>query len=67
MTFTFWISHLIAHLHVTPNGIVIKPGKIDRLIYDGSIKLKWNSHPIRETTDTKMNSKYTTEQPLYDI
>ena len=31
-----WLTRFIRHLHITPQGLVIKPGKNDRLIWDGS-------------------------------
>ena len=31
-----WLARFIPHLHVTPQGLVIKEGKNDRLVWDGS-------------------------------
>ena len=31
-----WITRFIKHLHLTPQGLLTKPGKSDRLIWDGS-------------------------------
>ena len=57
MPFPCWIARLIPHLHLTPNGIVVKPGKEDRLTYDSTIKLAWNSQPISLITDTAKEPK----------
>ena len=57
MPFLFWIARLIPHLHLTPNGIVVKPGKEDRLTYDSTIKLAWDSNPISAITDTAKEPK----------
>ena len=46
MPFPCWIGRLIPHLHLTPNGIVVKTGKEDRLMYNSTIKLAWDSNPI---------------------
>ena len=51
MPFPCWIIHFIPNLHVTPSGIVIKPGKNDRLTYNSSIKLDWDSQPIKNITN----------------
>ena len=34
--FPRWIARLCPHLHLTPQGILIKPGKNPRMIWDGS-------------------------------
>ena len=57
MPFPCWIARLVPHLHLTPNGIVVKPGKEDRLTYDGTIKLAWDSQPISDITDTAREPK----------
>ena len=36
-----WLARFIRHLHVTPQGLVIKLGKNDRLIWDGSFIPHW--------------------------
>ena len=51
MCFPGWISRFVPHLHVTPQGIVIKPGKKDRIIFDASIKLDYDSYCINMATD----------------
>eukprot|EP00957_Ditylum_brightwellii_P180347 13738866-Ditylum_brightwellii.AAC.1 len=45
-----WMTRFIPHLHVTPQGLIVKPGKNDRLVFDRSIKLNWNSHPVNSMT-----------------
>ena len=51
MCFPGWISRFVPHLHATPQGIVIKPGKKDRIIFDASIKLDYDSYCINMATD----------------
>ena len=34
-----WLARFIPHLHVTPLGLVIREGKHDRLVWDGSFIL----------------------------
>ena len=38
-----WLTRFIRHLHITPQGLVIKPGKNDRLIWDGSFIPHWQA------------------------
>ena len=52
MPFPFWIARLCQNLFLTQNCIIIKPGKNDRLTWDGSIKLNWDSQPIKHVTNT---------------
>ena len=52
MPFPCWKVRLIPHVHVTPNGIIIIPVKNHRLTWDGNIRLKWYSQPIRDVTYT---------------
>eukprot|EP00957_Ditylum_brightwellii_P071380 5426556-Ditylum_brightwellii.AAC.1 len=40
-----WMTRFIPHLHVTPQGLIIKTGKNDMLVFDSSIKLDWDSKP----------------------
>ena len=35
--FLNWMMRLIPNLHTTPQGLIVKPGKNDRLIFDGSV------------------------------
>ena len=41
-----WIARFIRHSHLTPQGLLIKPGKNDRLIWDGSFLPTWDSTSI---------------------
>eukprot|EP00978_Attheya_sp_CCMP212_P007612 scaffold17579_cov32-Attheya_sp.AAC.1 len=43
---------MISSLFVTPQSIVVLPGKNDRLAFDGSAKLKWDSLPVNCMTHT---------------
>ena len=36
-----WLARFVVHLHVTPQGLVIKSGKNDRLVWDGSFISHW--------------------------
>jgi len=36
LPFPSWTARFIPHLHVSPSGIIIKPGKKDRIIFDAS-------------------------------
>lgn len=38
-----WIARFIRHLHLTPQGLLVKPGKNDRLIWDGSFIPNWQA------------------------
>eukprot|EP00957_Ditylum_brightwellii_P151646 11548441-Ditylum_brightwellii.AAC.1 len=44
--FPCWMVRLIPHIHVIPQGLIVKPCKNDRLVFNGSIKLDWNSKPV---------------------
>ena len=41
-----WIARFIRHLHLTPQGLLCKPGKNDRLIWDGSFIPNWQAISI---------------------
>ena len=41
-----WIARFIRHSHLTPQGLLTKPGKNDRLIWDGSFLPSWDSKCI---------------------
>ena len=43
MTFPCWIARFVPNLHLIPQGISIREGKKDRIIFDGSIKLEYDS------------------------
>ena len=38
-----WVSRFIANMHLTPQGLLTKKGKNDRLIWDGSFTPNWNA------------------------
>ena len=38
-----WLARFIRNLHITPQGLVVKPGKNDRLIWDGSFIPNWQA------------------------
>ena len=41
-----WLARFIKNLHLTPQGLLTKPGKDDRLIWDGSFIPTWRSTSI---------------------
>ena len=41
-----WIARFIPNLHLTPQGLLSKPGKNDRLIWDGSFIPNWSATSI---------------------
>ena len=43
ITLPSWIARFIRHSHLTPQGLLSKPGKNDRLIWDGSFLPNWDS------------------------
>lgn len=57
MPFPCWIARLVPHLYLTPNSIVVKPSKEDRLTYDSTIKLTWDLQPISDIMDTAREPK----------
>ena len=46
-----WIARFVPNLHLTPQGLVIKEGKNDRLIFDASFKPTYDSFNINMSTD----------------
>ena len=57
-----WLARFIPHLHVTPQGLVIKEGKNDRLVWDGSFIPHWLATCINMmlTDDTEPKIVYGT-------
>eukprot|EP00957_Ditylum_brightwellii_P190546 14504564-Ditylum_brightwellii.AAC.1 len=51
--FCFWMVRFITHINVTPQGLIVKLGKNDRLVLNGSIKLDQNSKPLDSMTHLK--------------
>ena len=39
LTFPNWLARFIPHLHITPSGLVVIPGKKGRLIFDASFRM----------------------------
>ena len=57
MPFPSWIVRFIPNLHLTPQGLVIKPGKNDRLFFDGSHLINFNSSCVNMFTNLKLEPK----------
>ena len=43
LTFPCWLAHFIPNIHVTPQGLAVKKGKNDRLVFDASHLVKFYS------------------------
>ena len=43
MHFPAWIARFIYNLHLSPEGILVKPNKNDRIVFDASFKINYNS------------------------
>jgi len=43
LPFPCWLARFIPNMHVTPQGLVVKPGKNDRLVFDASHLIKFYS------------------------
>lgn len=50
-----WISRFVPNLHLTPQGLVVKEGKNDRLIFDASFKPELDSFNINLSTNKKIH------------
>ena len=50
MIFPLWLRRFIANLHLTPRSVVFIPGKNDRLVWYGSLRLSPESTPINDHT-----------------
>eukprot|EP00957_Ditylum_brightwellii_P059641 4527291-Ditylum_brightwellii.AAC.1 len=59
-----WLARFIAHIHVTPQDLIIKPGKNDSLVFDGSNLQDWNSLPVNRVAHTKNDPMVTFDQAL---
>ena len=46
----FWIKHFILYLHLSPQGLVMKPNKKDRLIFDDSFLVNPHTKCINNFT-----------------
>lgn len=51
------IATFCQNCHVTPSGLIIKPGKNDCLIFDGSFLPNWSSISINQMQSPKFNPK----------
>ena len=51
LTLPSWLAPLIPDLMLTPNGLVVKPGKNDRLVFDASFMLHPDSVPFNHRID----------------
>ena len=51
LTFLAWLAHFIPHLALTPQGLLIKPGKNDHLVYDGSFMKDETTSPFNHHID----------------
>jgi len=57
--FPSWTARFIPNLHVSPSGIIIKPGKKDRIIFDASFHVDPVSHSPNDWTSAS------DEPPIY--
>ena len=46
-----WLARFIPNAFYTPNGLISKPGKKDRLVFDGSFTINWDSQPVNRMVD----------------
>lgn len=51
LTLPSWLAPLVPDLMLTPNGLVVKPGKNDRLVFDASFMLHADSRPFNHLID----------------
>ena len=42
----YWLTRFLKHLHITPQGLLIKKDKNDRMIWDGSFLPNWEAVSI---------------------
>ena len=49
--FPVWITRFVPNLHLSPMGILIKPQKDPRFIFDGSFRIDADSVPVNEWPD----------------
>ena len=54
LPFPGWLARFIPNLHLTPEGLIVKPGKNDRIIFDASFKINWNSENVNMWSDPKL-------------
>mmetsp|Transcript_29742 Transcript_29742/g.86679 ORF Transcript_29742/g.86679 Transcript_29742/m.86679 type:complete len:873 (-) Transcript_29742:2591-5209(-) len=46
-----WLARFIPNSFYTPNGLISKAGKNDRLVFDGSHMINWFSNPVNKNFD----------------
>lgn len=61
-----WTARFIPNAFFTPNGLVTKPGKKDRLVFDGSFLINWDSQPINSMIDMATEPEVTYGRVLQD-
>jgi len=50
LPFPSWLARFIPHLHLSPEGIIIKPGKKDRIVFDASFHIHHHSQSPNDWT-----------------
>ena len=58
MPFPSWISRCIPTLHLIPQGLVMKAGKNDRLVFDGSHLINYKSICVNMLTKLELEPKF---------
>ena len=51
--FPCWLARFTPNIHLTPQALVIKPGKNPRLVFDGTFFIYWYSRPVNSWTSMK--------------
>ena len=51
--FPVWITRFVPNLHLSPMGILIKPQKNPRFIFDGSFRIDADSTPVNVWSDVE--------------
>jgi len=49
LPFPSWVVRFLYHLHLSPEGLVVKPGKTDRLVFDATFKIHHSSSSLNTT------------------
>jgi len=49
LPFPSWVVRFLYHLHLSPEGLVVKPGKTDRLVFDATFKISHSSQSLNTT------------------
>ena len=61
-----WLARFIPNSFYTPNGLLSKPGKNDRLVFDGSFMIDWFSNPLNKNFDMSKEPPITYGRVLQD-